>query len=240
MKVYAQTDIGPVRELNEDSYYSPVEGEDFCCVADGMGGHQAGEVASALAVETFAQRMRSTAVKPQDRLRRAVYAANLAIYDKAQADPGMSGMGTTLTGLLFENGEAHIAHVGDSRCYLMRNKALVQVTSDHTLVEELLLKGAITPREAQNHPKRNVITRALGTELTVKTDILRLRMQPGDMFLLCSDGLSGYVSDRAIQDVLNSRMRREDKVAALVEKAIEGGGRDNITVLLATDEEDQR
>ena len=189
MKVYAQTDIGPVRELNEDSYYAPAEGEYFCCVADGMGGHQAGEVASALAVEKFAEKMRETRFKPHDRLRRAVNAANLAIYDKAMENPSMAGMGTTITALLIENGEAHIAHVGDSRCYLLRNKTLMQVTSDHTLVEELLLKGAITLKEAKNHPNRNVITRALGTELGVKTDILRIRLQPGDVFLLCSDGL---------------------------------------------------
>ena len=240
MKVYAQTDIGPVRELNEDSYYAPAEGENFCCVADGMGGHQAGEVASALAVELFAARMREINFKPHDRLRRAVNAANLAIYDKARENPAMAGMGTTITALLIENGEAHIAHVGDSRCYLLRNKALMQVTSDHTLVEELLLKGAITLQEAKNHPNRNVITRALGTELSVKTDILRIRTQPGDLFLLCSDGLSGYVELRDMQEILNSRMKRENKVSALVEQAIDGGGHDNITVLLVTDEEDQK
>lgn len=240
MKVFAQTDIGPVRELNEDSYYAPVPGENFCCVADGMGGHQAGEVASALAVTTFAERMQDISAKPHDRLRRAVYAANLAIYDKAEENPGMAGMGTTLTGLLFENGEAHIVHVGDSRCYMLRNKALVQITMDHTLVEELLLKGAITPQEARNHPQRNVITRALGTDIGVKADILRVRLMPGDVFMLCSDGLSGYVTDRDMQDILNSRMKREDKVAALVDQAIENGGHDNITVLLVTDEEDQK
>ena len=240
MKVYAQTDIGPVRELNEDSYYAPGEGENFCCVADGMGGHQAGEVASALAVELFAQKMRETKFKPHDRLRRAVNAANLAIYDKAMENPSMAGMGTTITALLIEDGEAHIAHVGDSRCYLLRNKSLMQVTSDHTLVEELLLQGAITLNEAKNHPNRNVITRALGTELAVKTDILRIRMQPGDVFLLCSDGLSGYVEDKEMQEILNSRMKRENKVAALVEQAIDGGGHDNITVLMVTDEEDNK
>jgi len=240
MKVYAQTDIGPVRELNEDSYYTPLEGENFCCVADGMGGHQAGEVASALAVELFSRKMRDEGFKPHDRLRRAVNAANLAIYDKARENPGMAGMGTTITALLIENGEAHIAHVGDSRCYLLRNKALMQVTTDHTLVEELLLKGAITPQEAKNHPNRNVITRALGTELGVRTDILRIRTQPGDVFLLCSDGLSGYVELRDMQEILNSRMKRENKVAALVEQAIDGGGHDNITVLMVTDEEDQK
>ena len=238
MKVYARTDIGPVRALNEDSYYSPADGENFCCVADGMGGHNAGEVASALAVETLASRLRDKRLAPHERLRRAVYAANAAIYDKARENQSMSGMGTTITALLVENGEAHIAHVGDSRCYLLRNKALMQLTSDHTYVEQLLLQGTITPKEARNHPNRNVITRALGTEPSVEVDMLRIKLQPGDMFLLCSDGLSGYVSDRAMLETLNSRVKRENKVSALVDQAIDGGGHDNITALLVNPEEE--
>lgn len=238
MKVYARTDIGPVRALNEDSYYMPAEGESFCCVADGMGGHNAGEVASAIAVETIANRLRDKRLAPHERLRRAVHAANSAIHDKAQENAGMSGMGTTITALLVEDGEAHIAHVGDSRCYLMRNRALMQLTSDHTLVEELLLQGAITPAEAKNHPNRNVITRALGTEVSVKVDLLRVRVEKGDMFLICSDGLTGPVSDREMLEILTSRMKRENKVSALVEKAIDNGGHDNITALLVTVEED--
>ena len=240
MKVYALTDKGKVRALNEDSYYAPAQGEEYCCVADGMGGHNAGEVASAIAVEVFADRMRDTIFSPHDRLRRAVSAANKAIFDKAAADQKMSGMGTTLTGLLIEDGEAHIAHVGDSRCYLLRNRALIQVTSDHTLVEELVLKGAITVKEAHSHPQRNVITRALGTEMGVMIDLLRIRTLPGDVFILCSDGLSGMVSQREMTEILNSRMRREDKAAALMAKALDAGGHDNVTVLLATMEEDAK
>jgi len=240
MKVYARTDIGPVRALNEDSFYVPAAGEEFCCVADGMGGHNAGEVASAIAVETIANRLRDRRLAPHERLRRAVYAANAAIYDKARENAGMSGMGTTATVLLIENGEAHIAHVGDSRCYLLRNKVLMQLTSDHTLVEELLLQGAITPADARNHPNRNVITRALGTELSVKVDLLRVRVQKGDVFLLCSDGLTGPVSDHNIMEILTSRMKGENKISALVELAIDAGGHDNITALLAYAEEDPK
>lgn len=238
MKVYALSDIGSVRAINEDSYYAPAPGENFCCVADGMGGHQAGEVASAMAVEVFSGMMRDTLFNPHDRLRRAVSAANQAIYEKARTTPEMAGMGTTMTALLIDKGEAHIAHVGDSRCYLLRNRTLMQLTSDHTLVEELLIKGAITLREARNHPQRNVITRALGTAEGVEIDLLRVRTQPGDMFLLCSDGLSGCVSEREMLETLNSRMRRENKVAALVEQAIDGGGHDNITVMLVAPEEE--
>lgn len=238
MKVFYRTDIGPVRALNEDSYYLPQAGENFCCVADGMGGHNAGEVASAIAAETVASRLRDKRLAPHERLRRAVYAANAAIYDKSRENSGMSGMGTTVTVLLIENGEAHIAHVGDSRCYLLRNRALMQLTSDHTLVEELLLQGAITPAEAKNHPNRNVITRALGTEISVKADLLRVRVEKGDVFLLCSDGLSGPVSDREMLEILTSRMKRESKADALVARAIEAGGHDNITALLVYPEED--
>lgn len=108
----------------------------------------------------------------------------------------MSGMGTTITALLLENGEAHIAHVGDSRCYLLRGKSLMKVTTDHTLVEEMMLKGVLTVQEARNHPQRNLITRALGTDEQVEVDLLRIRLQKGDVFLLCSDGLTGPVSDR--------------------------------------------
>ena len=237
MKVYALTDIGCCRELNEDAFYAPADGENFCCVADGMGGHQAGEVASAMAAEVFASKMCDTGHAPYERLRRAVVAANLSIYDKARSTPEMSGMGTTITALLIENGEAHIAHVGDSRCYLVRSKTLMQLTTDHTLVEELILKGRITPEVARNHPQRNVITRALGTAGGVETDILRVRVQPGDMFLLCTDGLSGSVSERELNETLNSRMKRETKISSLIEQALDNGSRDNITVLLACVEE---
>ena len=238
MRVYALSDIGSVRTLNEDSYYVPQSGEKFCCVADGMGGHQAGEVASALAVQVFAEKMRDVLPPPHDRLHRAVTAANAAIYEKARSQAEMSGMGTTITALLLENGEAHIAHVGDSRCYLLRGKSLMKVTTDHTLVEEMMLKGVLTVQEARNHPQRNLITRALGTDEQVEVDLLRIRLQKGDVFLLCSDGLTGPVSDREIAEILNSRMKRENKLQALVEKALDAGGHDNITVLIVTDEEE--
>lgn len=239
MKVYALSDIGSYRELNEDSFYAPCEGESFCCVADGMGGHQAGEVASALAAQVFADKMRDLTHVPYERLRRAVFYANLAIYDKARTNPDMSGMGTTITGLLIENGEAHIAHVGDSRCYLLRNRVLMQLTTDHTLVEELILQGRLTPEAAKNHPERNVITRALGTAGGVETDILRVKVQKGDMFLLCTDGLSGSITEREMNETLNSRMKRETKAATLIERAVDNGSRDNITVLIVSiDEED--
>lgn len=238
MRVYALTDIGSVRAANEDSYFVPVSGERYCCVADGMGGEQAGEVASAIAVDVFAQYMKDILPPPHERLRRAVVAANKAIYDRSLSDPTMAGMGTTITALLIEGNEAHIAHVGDSRAYLLRNRALMKVTTDHTLVEEMVLKGVITVHEAKTHPRRNLVTRALGTSESVEIDLLRIRVEPADVFLLCSDGLSSYVGEHEILEVLNSRMKRENKPAALVGKSLDAGGHDNVTVLLVTLEED--
>ncbi len=237
MRVYALTDIGSVRAVNEDSYFVPASGERYCCIADGMGGAQAGEVASAIAVEVFADYMKDILPPPHERLRRAVVAANRAIFERAQADPSMAGMGTTITALLIDGDEAHIAHVGDSRAYLLRNRALMKVTTDHTLVEEMVLKGVITVREAKTHPRRNIITRCLGTSEAVEIDLLRIRMEPNDVFLLCSDGLSSYVGEHEILEILNSRMKRENKPAALVGKALDAGGHDNVTVLLVTLEE---
>jgi protein phosphatase len=238
MRVYALTDIGSVRAANEDSYFVPTAGERYCCVADGMGGEQAGEVASAIAVEVFAQYMKDILPPPHERLRRAVVAANKAIYERALSDPSMAGMGTTITALLIDGNEAHIAHVGDSRAYLLRNRALMKVTTDHTLVEEMVLKGVITVHEAKTHPRRNLVTRALGTSDSVEIDLLRIRVEPADVFLLCSDGLSSYVGEHEILEVLNSRMKRENKPAALVGKSLDAGGHDNVTVLLVTLEED--
>ena len=237
MRIYARSDIGS-RDINEDSYYAPEEGARFCCVADGMGGHQAGEVASSLAVEIFAKQMGDVIVPIHERLRRAVSAANHAIYEKAAENPEMNGMGTTITALALDGDEAHIAHVGDSRAYLLRNKALMRVTTDHTLVEEMVLKGLISVSEARVHPNRNIITRALGTADKIEIDMLRMHVRVGDMFLLCSDGLSGCVPEVEIAEILNSRMRREAKIAALVDRALDAGGSDNITAILATIEED--
>ena len=191
MKVYAATDIGRVRPINEDSYYAPKPGERFCAVADGMGGHNAGEVASAMAVRVLEEEMRAPTQPTEEALRRAVERANARDLTAPRKErEGCPGMGTTITALCMEGNIAHIAQVGDSRAYLIRNRAILQVTTDHTLVEEMVLSGLITPSEALNHPKRNYITRALGTAETVEVDLLRLDTRPDDVFLLCSDGLS--------------------------------------------------
>lgn len=237
MKVYAMTDIGRVRQLNEDSCYQPRKGERFCAVADGMGGHNAGEVASALAVETYANHMRGVERITAEALRAAVARANDAVYRASQESPEVSGMGTTFSALAMEGKCAFIAHVGDSRVYLARRGALMQVTIDHTLVEEMVLKGLITVREARVHPKRNIITRALGTEPRVEIDMLQLDLRPGDVFFLCSDGLTNHVPEREILRAIQSGMGWQEKLRHLVGIALENGGQDNITAMFAIYEE---
>ena len=237
MKVYSMTDIGRVRQLNEDSCYQPERGERFCAVADGMGGHNAGEVASALAVKTYADYMRAVERITAEALRAAVVRANDAVYRASQESPEVSGMGTTFSALAMEGKNAFIAHVGDSRVYLVRRGALMQVTMDHTLVEEMVLKGLITAREARVHPKRNIITRALGTEPRVDIDMLQLDLRPGDVFFLCSDGLTNHVTERDILRVSLGASDWQEKLRELVAIALENGGQDNITAMYAIYEE---
>ncbi len=237
MKVYAITDIGRMRPINEDSYYLPLEGERFCAVADGMGGHNAGEVASALAVQEFSERMREVETITAEALHTAVQRANEAVYRQALENAGMSGMGTTFSALAMQGDTVYLAHVGDSRIYLVRNGAIMQLTTDHTLVEEMVQKGFITPREARVHPKRNIITRALGTEETVQIDIVQMGARPGDAFFLCSDGMSNYADEREILHAAQSKQDWPEKLKHLVSIALENGGADNITALFAVVEE---
>jgi len=239
MRVYAKTDVGRVRPINEDSFYLPAEGERFCAVADGMGGHNAGEVASALAVETFARCMRDSERLNGTAIHAAVSRANEAVFEEAGRDESKSGMGTTFTGLSEENDTVHIAHVGDSRAYLIRNGAIMRVTMDHTLVEEMVLQGVITVREAKVHPKRNIVTRALGTGAHVDIDLLQLEARPGDVFLMCSDGLSNMVEEREMLSVTLSDAEWNDKLDTLVGLALNAGGSDNITAMFVTFEEEQ-
>ena len=233
MKVYAITDIGRVRALNEDSYYVPREDERFCAVADGMGGHNAGEVASAMAVQAFSQRMREVGHITAQAMYAAVEQPNEQVYHAAMENDGMSGMGTTFSALARQDGDIILAHVGDSRVYLIRNGAMFQLTTDHTLVEEMVRKGMLTPREARFHPRRNIITRALGTDLRVEIDIVQMAAHPGDVFFLCSDGMTNYVEERDILQAALGEGDWQDKLKHLVSVALENGGADNITALFA-------
>ena len=237
MKVFARTDIGKVRPINEDSFYLPGEGENFCAIADGMGGHNAGEVASAMAVEFFSGKMRGAAVSGAA-MREAVEGANRAVFEKSLEANQLSGMGTTFTALAVSGNNVHIAHVGDSRAYLLRNGSIMRLTLDHTLVEEMVLKGLITPREAKYHPKRNYITRALGTAESVEVDLVQVEVHQGDIFFLCTDGLSNHVEDKRILEISREGGSWDEKLERVVNEALHNGGSDNITAMFAVFEEE--
>lgn len=238
MKAYGLTDVGKARPINEDAYYLPRDQERFAAVADGMGGHQAGEVASALAIQVFSNTLREAGGQAEEStLVEAVEKANAAIYQQGQADRARHGMGTTLTALWFGPDYVYLSHVGDSRAYLLRNHALMQLSNDHSLVNELVEKGEITPREARNHPQRNFITRALGTGRRVTPDVIRLDFLPGDAWLLCTDGLSNYLRSAELAEIMNRPLSWDEKLRAMVDAALARGGADNITAVVVPHEE---
>jgi PPM family protein phosphatase len=222
-----RTNTGRQRDANEDSYLaqSPV-----FAVADGMGGAQAGEVASRLAAESFEAVERGDE-SPEAYLRAIAKTANARIHRLAESDSSRSGMGTTLTAALVEGEEVGFAHVGDSRAYLFRDGQLKLLTSDHSLVEELRRQGRLTDEQAEDHPQRSIITRALGPERDVEVDTMTYRARPGDVYLLCSDGLTTMVKEDRIGAILAGAETLDDAVDRLVEEANEAGGRDNITVV---------
>ncbi len=238
MKAYAATHTGLVRKSNEDAYYLPKMGERFAIVADGLGGHLAGEVASRMAVSEVARHMREASQPDEEVIQRAVRDANSLIYKAATDNVSQSGMGTTLTALWFDNQAVHLIHVGDSRAYLLRNQALMQLSRDHSLVEEMMEKGELTPDEARVHPHRHLITRALGIGKKVEADIIRLDYQPEDVWLLCSDGLSNAVRNHEMAEILMGQEPWPLKMDRLIELALERGGKDNITAVVVAGEDE--
>ncbi len=222
-----RSDTGRQRTANEDSYYANAP---LFAVADGMGGAQAGEVASRIAAESFEPAVRGDE-SPEAYLRTIAETANERIHSLAQNDSTRSGMGTTLTAAIVEGDEVSFAHVGDSRAYLWRDGELRLLTSDHSLVEELRRQGRLTSEQAEDHPQRSIITRALGPEEEVEVDTLTFSARPGDVFLLCSDGLTTMVKDDGIARALESTDDLDAAVRQLVAEANEAGGRDNITVV---------
>ena len=225
---YSGTDTGRQRRANEDSLMvrSPL-----FVVADGMGGAQAGEVASHLAAETFRAGLPDGA-EPEAALATLAQEANARIHELSHANAEQAGMGTTLTAVYVGELEVAIAHVGDSRAYCLRGGELLRLTDDHSLVDELLRQGRLTPEEAVEHPQRSVITRALGIEGFVDVDTRSFRGMAGDVYLLCSDGLTTMVSEQQIADVLVRAGSLREAGEALIGAANEAGGRDNITVVL--------
>ena len=222
----AATDTGQVREGNEDSYLVDRRLELFA-IADGMGGHRAGEVASATALEGL-----QAAVDSGIAVGDAVGRANTAVWDKASGDTSLAGMGTTLTAAWSDGTTLTVAHVGDSRAYLLRDDTLQRVTVDHSLVEELIRDGKLTEEQASVHPQRSIITRALGVDSTVDVDVYSLILQPNDRVMLCSDGLTSMVRANGIAQILRSEPDPTAAANALVDAANEAGGDDNITVLV--------
>jgi PPM family protein phosphatase len=227
--VGARSDVGRVREINEDSYLMD---EPIFVIADGMGGHIAGDVASSTAVDVIADITKTADARDPNSLGSIVRRANEAIWKKAQADPSLRGMGTTCTLLMVQDATAHLAHVGDSRAYLLRDGELSQLTEDHTLVGRMVQDGRLTLEEAQHHPHRNVITRALGIDSDVQVDVLTFDLIPGDRLLLCSDGLSSMIDAEAIRQTLVHERDPQRAADALVDLANSAGGEDNITVVV--------
>ena len=225
---YTGTDTGRQRRANEDALLARAP---LFVVADGMGGAQAGEVASRIAVEAFQAGIADT-THPERELAELAHSANERIHSLSHSNAEQAGMGTTLTALWVGEQEVAIAHVGDSRAYCLREGKLVRLTDDHTLVDELMRQGRLTPEEAVEHPQRSVITRALGPEGAVDVDTRSFQARGGDVYLLCSDGLTTMVPEEDIAAVLNTHARLRDAGEALIRAANDAGGRDNVTVVL--------
>ena len=232
-RVGATTDIGQVREGNEDAI---LISDPLYAVADGMGGHRGGEVASNLALQTVEQMF----AERQGTLTEQVERANRAVFERSQSDRDVSGMGTTLTAALIEGGAVRLAHVGDSRAYLFRGGKLQLLTEDHTLVHRMVVEGEITETEAENHPHRSVLTRALGVEGDVRVDETKVQVREGDRLLLCTDGLTGMLSEDQIASVLQDVRDPQEAVDRLVREANRAGGIDNITAVIIDFTEDGR
>jgi serine/threonine protein phosphatase PrpC len=223
------TDAGRKRRRNEDSF---VREPPLFAVADGMGGAQAGEVASRLAAAAFREFHEADDLDPEERVAAIIQEANRSIYERARSDAQASGMGTTITAALVTGRSVAIGHVGDSRAYRLRQGRLEQLTEDHSLVADLVRSGRLAPEEADTHPQRSVITRALGTDLEVDVDTFTVEAEAGDIFLLCSDGLTTMVDDEEITQTVAKADSLGHATKALVKAANRAGGEDNVTVVL--------
>ena len=243
--------MGLVRKGNEDSYYAPSQSRPkdpqfFLCVADGLGGHNAGEIASQLAVRTMVTSMQTMEGNnqmldhPFETMQRLFFEANDKIHMLSTESEKMYGMGTTLTAAVCKKHMVCIAHVGDSRAYLFNEDGLVQITTDHTFVQTLIQSGQLTEKAALTHPYRHVITRAVGIEQFLEVDFFEADWKLGDTLLLCSDGLTNMVSDEEIADIFKHKNSLEDQGSALLGLALEHGGKDNITICLARREGDSK
>ena len=237
LKTFSITDIGRKRKVNQDFVYSserfvgPLP--NLFLVADGMGGHNAGDYASRLAVETIVERSSgSLETNPLRVLDEAVQSANGLVRKRAQETPELQGMGTTVVAAVIDGRELYVANVGDSRLYIVNSGEIRQITKDHSWVEERVRRGGIGKAEARNHPDKNIITRAVGAEETVRIDFFQVLLQEGDVILMCTDGLTNMLEDEEIRMTLDGARDIVEKAQGLVRAANERGGRDNISVVL--------
>lgn len=227
LEVGVRSDIGRLRKRNEDAYLLK---DGLFVVADGMGGHRGGDVASNLALETI-----ESGAPPEFTLQELVDGikkANQAVLDRGESDRDLRGMGTTITAVIVEDTKAHVAHVGDSRAYLLRDGTLQQLTEDHTLVQRMVREGRLSEDEAARHPQRSVLTRALGVDEEIPVDELSLDVHPGDRLLICTDGLTSMVDRNRIQKVLEREKDPQIAADKLIDAANKAGGDDNITVIV--------
>lgn len=228
------SDIGNIRELNEDTF-GVLEGKYFnlFIICDGMGGHNAGEVASKMAKDAILKTMEHDLHEsPVEALVSAIKEANRKIFERSTSEKTMSGMGTTVTTAVSYDGKLDIAHVGDSALYLIRSGGIRKITKDHSYVQELVDSGKINENEAKHHPNKNIITRAVGTNAEITVDTYRLDTEKDDIFVLCTDGLTDYLSDEEILYEVTSHENKRDSVASLAQIAKDRGGKDNITLVI--------
>ena len=237
MKSYSVTDVGQKRQVNQDYIFSSEEPvgnlPNLSVVADGMGGHKAGDFASSYAVQILLHSiLEDKNQNPIIIIRHAIEEANRKVLEEANLHEEMSGMGTTMVLVTIVDDYAYVANVGDSRLYLIEDR-IVQITKDHSLVEEMVRLGGIKAEEAKNHPDKNIITRAIGVKEDVEADIYEYRLKKGDVILMCTDGLSNMVEDEDMFDIVKGSRDVVEAVEMLIEKANSNGGRDNIGVVLA-------
>ena len=239
MKVFAKTDIGKARQTNQDFYYisSPEEVIQLYILADGMGGYKGGDIASCLAVDSVKKYIESnyaTTEKEKESLqtliKNAIEYANMVVYEKSKVSQELEGMGTTIEVCLIYNNRAYIGHIGDSRIYRLRKEFLKRVTVDHSYVEKLIKDGTITREESYTHPKKNMLTKALGCTSYVEPDVMVKGFQKEDILVLCSDGLTNLITEEQLETII--RQNLEKAAENLIEKANELGGYDNITVII--------
>ena len=239
MKTFARSDIGMVREMNQDNYFisDPNDEIKLFIVADGMGGYKGGEIASALAIESAKSYIKNNfeetnreKEKILDLIKNAIEYANMVVYEKSKKVEELNGMGTTMDVVIIQSGRLYIGHVGDSRVYRLRKDFFRKLTTDHSYVEQLVRQGNITKEEAYNHPKKNMLTKALGCTAFVEPDVMVKGFQKDDILLMCTDGLTNMVRENEICEIIKENP--ESACDVLVNKANENGGQDNITAVI--------